>query len=139
MKPAILAAGAVVLALAPPQALAHEPAAPQETTTRVFDRELPNVPGKGLVAVEVLYPPGGASPSHTHAKSAFIFAYVLSGEVESAIDDETSRVYRAGESWYESPGSIHRVSRNASKTKPAKLLAIFIGTPGEELTTAEKN
>jgi quercetin dioxygenase-like cupin family protein len=79
----------------------------------------------------VLYPPGAGTPSHTHPKSAFIYTYVLSGEVVSAVDDEKPRLYRTGESWYEAPGAHRRVSRNASKTKPAKLLAIFVVDPGE--------
>ena len=139
MKHALLVAGAAILAATAAPADAHGPAqgatpaggAPTETTTRIFERELPNVPGKSLVAAEVLYPPGGATASHTHPKSAFIYAYVLSGEITSAVDDEMPRVYRAGESWYEVPGSHHRVSRNASDTKPAKLLAIFVVDPRE--------
>jgi quercetin dioxygenase-like cupin family protein len=52
------------------------------------------------------------------------------------VNDEPTRVYRAGESWYETPGSIHRVSRNASKTEPAKLLAVFVvDTEDKKLTT----
>jgi quercetin dioxygenase-like cupin family protein len=128
MKKAILATGAAILAAVsiPSAVNAH-----QETVTPIFERALPNVPGKTLVAIEVLYPPGAASPSHTHPKSAFIYAYVLSGEVVSAVDDEKPRVYRAGESWHEVPGAQHRVSRNASATKPAKLLVVFVMDPGE--------
>ena len=100
--------------------------------TPLFEHELPNVPGKSLVALEVLYAPGGASPSHTHPKSAFIYAYVLSGEIVSAVDNEEPRVYRVGEGWYEVPGAHHRVSRNASTTEPAKLLAIFVMNPSEK-------
>ena len=128
MKKTILAAGAAILAAVsiPSAVSAH-----QETVSPLFERALPNVPGKTLVAIEVLYPPGAASPSHTHPKSAFIYAYVLSGEVISAVDDEKPRIYRAGESWHEVPGAQHRVSRNASATKPAKLLVVFVLDPGE--------
>lgn len=130
MKQAILAAGAIILAATIP-VHASESIKLQETVTPVFDRELPNVPGKSLMAVEVLYPPGAASPSHTHPKSAFIYAYVLSGEILSAVDNEEPRLYRAGEGWHEVPGAHHRVSQNASKTEPAKLLAIFVLDPEE--------
>ena len=104
------------------------PAAAQvgETVMLHFEQAIPNIPSKSLVALFVDYAPGGASPSHTHAKSAFIFAYVVSGEIESQVNDEPKRVYRAGESLFETPGSIHRVSRNASKTEPAKLLAVIV-------------
>jgi quercetin dioxygenase-like cupin family protein len=53
------------------------------------------------------------------------------------VNDESRRVYRAGESFYETPGSRHPVSRNASKTRPARLLAVFVVDAGEkELTTS---
>jgi quercetin dioxygenase-like cupin family protein len=108
-----------------------------ETVTPHFSQTIPNIPGKSLVTLIVDYTPGGASPSHIHAKSAFIFGYVLSGEIESQVNDGPRRVYRAGESFYETPGSRHPVSRNASKTNPAKLLAVFVIDTGEkELTTS---
>jgi quercetin dioxygenase-like cupin family protein len=110
-----------------------------EKVTPNFAQTIPNIPGKSLIAVVVDYMPGGASPSHTHAKSAFIFGYVLSGEIESQVNDGPRRVFRAGESFYENPGSLHSVSRNASATEPAKLLAVFVvDTDDKELTTPVK-
>ena len=70
-----------------------------------------------------------------HSKSAFIFAYVVSGAIESQVNDEPKRVYRAGESWHETPGSTHHVSRNASTTEPAKLLAVFVADTGDKTLT----
>jgi quercetin dioxygenase-like cupin family protein len=106
-----------------------------ETVTPNFQHAIPNVPGKSLTAVIVDYPPGAASPVHRHAGSAFIYAYVVSGEVESQVDDAPKRVYRAGESFFEEPGAVHRISRNASKTKPAKLLAVFIADSNDQALT----
>jgi quercetin dioxygenase-like cupin family protein len=126
MKTLIAGACLALMAAAPPS-FAHGP----ETVTPLFKRALPNVPGKALIAVEVAYPPGAASPPHTHPKSAFIYAYVLSGEILSAVGDQPPRLYRAGDSWYEDPGARHAVSRNASKDKPARLLAVFVADPGE--------
>jgi quercetin dioxygenase-like cupin family protein len=126
---------AIAIAVATPVA-AHGAG---ETVTPHFEQAITNIPGKSMVAVVVDYAPGGASPSHIHAKSAFIFAYVLSGEIESQVNDGPRRVYRAGESFYEAPGSRHPVSRNASKTEPAKLLAVFVvDTDDKELTTPVK-
>lgn len=122
MKRAIPAIGLALLSITALAAGAHGP----ETVTGLFKRALPNVPGKALVAVEVSFPPGAASPAHTHPKLAFIYAYVLSGDIVSAVGDEQPRLYRAGESWYEDPGARHTVARNASKDKPAKLLAVFV-------------
>ncbi len=110
-----------------------------DTVKPNFARAIPNIPGKSLIAVEVLYPPGGASQPHTHAKSAFIYAYVVSGSIASKVNDEPEHVYKAGESFYEEPGSSHPVSRNASKTEPAKLLAVFVvDSDDKELTTVDK-
>jgi quercetin dioxygenase-like cupin family protein len=106
-----------------------------ETVTPNFQHAIPNVHGKSLTAVIVDYPPGAASPVHRHAGSAFIYAYVVSGEVESQVDDAPKRVYRAGESFFEEPGAVHRISRNASKTKPAKLLAVFIADSNDQALT----
>src|SRR5258707_2851651 len=94
---------AVAIATATPSA-AH---GVSEKVTPTFEQTIPNIPGKSLIAVVVDYAPGGASPSHTHAKSAFIFAYVLSGEIESQVNDGPKRVFHAGESFYETPGSRH--------------------------------
>jgi quercetin dioxygenase-like cupin family protein len=110
-----------------------------QTVTKNFEAAIPNIPDKSLVALEVDYAPGAASPSHTHAKSAFIYAYVISGAIESKVNDGETRIYRAGESWSEAPGAIHAISRNASKTKPAKLLAVFVlDTNDKALTTPIK-
>jgi quercetin dioxygenase-like cupin family protein len=113
--------------------------APGETVAPNFSHAISNIPGKSLVAVEVLYPPGAASQPHTHAKSAFIYAYVVSGAIESQVDDGPARIYKAGQSFHEEPGARHRVSRNASKSVPAKLLAVFVVDTGDTpLTTPQK-
>jgi quercetin dioxygenase-like cupin family protein len=98
----------------------------RETVTAGADVPIPKLAGKRLVSRIVDYPPGAASIPHHHADSAFIYAYVLSGTVRSQVNDEPARVYRTGETWFEAPGSYHRVSENASATEPAKLLAVFI-------------
>ena len=110
-----------------------------ETVTPKFDQAIPNIPAKSLVVLEVDYAPGAASPSHTHAKSAFIYAYVLSGEIESKVNDGETRIYKAGENWSEPPNASHKISRNASKSKPAKLLAVFVvDSDDKALTTPIK-
>lgn len=125
----LLLAGASLLSTV---VVAGETTAPLSKVTQIFDRELPNVPGKSMRAVLVEYGPGAASPSHRHPSSAFIYATVLEGEIRSKVNDEPERVYKAGEAWTEQPGDHHQVSANASATKPARLLAIFV------LDTSEK-
>src|SRR6267154_6202554 len=133
IKSALRAAGAAfAIALVAPAAARER----GETVALHSERVIPNIPGKSLVAVVVDYAPGGASHPHTHAKSAFIYAYVVSGAVESQVNDGPKRVYHAGQCFYELPGAHHAVSRNASATEPAKLLAVFVfDTADKALTT----
>jgi quercetin dioxygenase-like cupin family protein len=130
------ASAAIAIAAAAPVS-AHDDVGDKVTPN--FAQAIPNIPGKSLIAVIVDYPPGGASAPHTHAKSSFIYAYVVSGSIESKVNDATTRVYTAGESWSEPPGASHSISRNTSQTKPAKLLAVFVvDTDDKELTTPVK-
>lgn len=103
----------------PRDTAAHDSSGKSSKITLVFDHPIPNVPGKSLRGVQVDYPPGGSSPSHTHAASAFIYATVLDGAVRSSVNGAPVRVYHVGENWYEEPGAHHGVSANASKTEPA--------------------
>lgn len=105
------------------------------SVTLVYDHQLPNVPGKSIRGVLVEYPPGGMSPAHTHARSAFIYATVLEGAVRSQINDGPVTTYRAGESFSEVPGDRHAVSANASMTKSARLLAVFVVDTNEATLT----
>ena len=110
-----------------------------DQVTTVFERAIPNIPGKSMVALVVTYAPGGKTPSHRHAESAFIYAHVLSGAIRSQVDDEPARVYRVGEGFSEAPGSHHRVSENASDREAASLLAVFVVDSKDTfLTTADQ-
>jgi quercetin dioxygenase-like cupin family protein len=103
--------------------------------TLVYEHELPNVPGKSIKGVLVEYGPGGFSEGHTHPDTAFIYATVLEGAIRSQVNDGPVKVYQAGESFSEMPGDRHGVSANGSKTKPARLLAVFVvDTKQKELT-----
>jgi quercetin dioxygenase-like cupin family protein len=98
----------------------------RETVPVAADEPIRNLPEKRLVSHIVDYPDGASSAAHRHAQSAFIDAYVLSGQTRSQVDGEPVRLYRAGESWFENQGAFHRVSANASDTDPARLLAVLI-------------
>jgi len=135
----LLAALTVAVALAP---AAHAEPAPQNgqnpVVRPVFDQPT-DVPGKSLQAVTVSYPPGARSAAHRHANSAFIMAYVISGEIRSQLEGEPARVYHAGETWIEAPGAHHTISENASATEPAELLAVFLLDTGDGPLTTYDN
>jgi quercetin dioxygenase-like cupin family protein len=104
---------------------------------QVTTEKLPNVPGKSITAIVVNYAPDAKSEKHRHAGS--VLAYVLSGEIRSENSATgPAKVYKAGETFFEPPGSEHLVSENASATEPASLLAIFVADDGAKLTIGDK-
>jgi len=139
-------AASIALAAAPAYAqdAGHEhgtkPAGSQAVKiTQVYQHAIPGVPGKSVKGVMVEYAPGAYSPSHTHAKSALIYATVIEGEIRSKVNDGPEKIFHAGENWTEMPGDHHGVSANASKTKPAKILAVFVVDDTDQaLTTPDK-
>ena len=130
----------VAAGLAPASASPGRAASPGEgaTVKQILSQKLPNVPGKTLTVVQVDYRPGAFSAPHRHPASGFVFAYVLSGSIRSQVEGEPLRVYSAGESWTEPPNAHHIVSANASKTKPARLIAYIIADDGAEATVYDK-
>ncbi len=127
--------GLALAALLSTTAVAHEPGEKDAKVTLVYEHELPNVPGKSIKGVLVEYGPGGFSSAHTHPNSAFIYATVLEGAIRSQVNDGPVKVFKAGENFSEMPGDRHGVSENASKTKPAKLLAVFVVDSGQKELT----
>jgi quercetin dioxygenase-like cupin family protein len=107
--------------------------------TVIFDHTISNVPGKSTKGVRVEYGPGVVSSAHTHPKSAFIYATVLEGAIRTSVNDGAPVIYRAGQDFPEFPGDRHTLDENASKTEPAKLLAVFVVNSDEkELLTPLK-
>lgn len=111
-------------------ALAHDGAG-EEKITPLQQQSLKDMPGKKAFMITVDYAPGQKSTPHVHPGS--VFAYVLQGEVVSQLGGEREITYRAGDSWYEPPGAEHLVSRNASTTKPARLLVWILAGEKDEV------
>jgi len=101
----------------------------------VFEHDLPdlNLKGWSVTVVEVSYAPGESSAAHRHP--GITIAYVLEGEVRSKVGDDPERLYTTGQMFLETPNQVHAVSRNASTTKPARLLAVMLAEKGKQLTT----
>jgi quercetin dioxygenase-like cupin family protein len=115
------------------------PGAKSAKVTQVYQHALPGIPGKSIKGVTVEYGPGGYSPSHTHAKSAIIYATVIEGAVRMQVNEGPEVTYQIGQNWTEMPGDHHRVSANASQTQPAKILAVFVVDDADaELTIPDK-
>lgn len=74
--------------------------------------------------VELSLDPGQAGAPHRHPGP--VFGYVLEGAYEWAIDDQPARTLKAGETFYEPTGCLHRVSKNPSDKVPARVLAVVL-------------
>jgi quercetin dioxygenase-like cupin family protein len=110
--------------------------APATPNPPVFKHDLPpvNLEGWEVTVSHVPYPPGRVGAPHKHA--GFVLAYVVEGAVVAKVSGQgDERVYKAGEMFYEQPGATHEVSKNASQTEPAKLLALIFAPKGATLTT----
>ncbi len=127
MKALPLFAAALAFTLSA-SAMAHDPS---EKITVLQEQLLKNAPGKKAMMIEVDYQPGQSSIAHKHEGTAM--AYVLDGEVISQVKGEQAITYKKGQFWYEPAGSEHLVSKNASSTKPAKLLVFMVLAPDEQV------
>ena len=95
--------------------------------TQLSQREIiEKLDGKTASATvnEVTFAPGQEDTPHRHAGPTF--GYVLEGEYEHAIDDEPVKKYKAGDTFYEPTGSLHRVARNPSATTRTRLVAVTL-------------
>ena len=122
-------AGAAVM-LAPMLGLAE--AAP--SAGPIFTQELPPVSLEGwkMTALEITYAPGQVDRAHRHP--GFVFGYVLEGDLRFKVDGGEETVYHAGQMFYEKPGSVHRVSANASASKQCRFLAMVFVDKSKPLT-----
>ena len=103
---------------------AHDTGSASEKITLLDQQPMLNAPGLKAMVLTVEYAPGQASIAHSHTGSTF--AYVLEGEVVSQVNDGKAITYKQGETWYEPASSKHYVSKNASTSKPAKILVYML-------------
>jgi quercetin dioxygenase-like cupin family protein len=102
--------------------------AQEAKVTPLMTKELPDIPGREALMVTVQFAPGQSSAVHRH--NAHTFVYVLDGSVMMQVKGGTPVTLTPGQTFYEGPDDIHVVSRNASTTKPAKFLVLFVKMKG---------
>jgi quercetin dioxygenase-like cupin family protein len=100
--------------------------------TSLLTKDLPEFPGKEATMLTITLPPGHASTPHRH--HAHVFVYVLEGTVIMQVARGEQKQLGPGETFYENPADIHTVSRNASDTKPAKILVVMFKDKGKPVT-----
>jgi len=109
----------------------------EDTVSELMKQRLADMAGKEATVITVDYAPGAASEPHVHPGS--VFAYVLEGTVVTQLEGEAPMTKTAGQSWYEPPKKPHVISKNASTTKPAKLLVFLLSQEGESIKVPVKS
>jgi quercetin dioxygenase-like cupin family protein len=110
----------------------QQPAAGPVTRTDLLKQALPPGDFRNVQAAVIELAPGAQAPRHRH--DVAVLAYVLEGTVENRFDGGSPQTHKAGESWWEAPGTVHDVARNASSTSRARLLVVYIGEAGKAAT-----
>ncbi len=110
--------------------------AQQPDVVTVMSKDLTDIPGKEVVMITVEFPPGGSDPVHRHNAHGFI--YVLEGSVVMQVKGGKEVTLTPGQSFYEGPDDVHVVGRNASNTRPAKLLAVLVKDKGAPILVLVK-
>jgi Uncharacterized conserved protein, contains double-stranded beta-helix domain len=90
-----------------------------------------------VVMLELTYSPGAGTPKHRHP--APVFVHLVEGTIESQIEGQPPKTYTQGGTFFEPAGAVHVVSRNASRDKPAKFLAVFLAEKGKKQFTTLVN
>lgn len=122
----ILGASLVLACAAQIAVPAH--ASPHAVVVPLMRKDIAELPGKEMLMITVEYPPGSVDPVHRH--DAYAFVYVLSGSIVMQVRGGKQVTLMPGQTFYEGPNDVHTVGRNASKTEPAKFIAVFLKTKG---------
>lgn len=112
-------------------AAAREPAggAPLPVVTPIASQALPDQPGKEVLILDVLFPPGAVDPVHRHDADAFV--YVLEGSIVMGVAGGREVTLAPGQVFHEGPRDLHTVGRNASADKPARFIAFLVKDVGK--------
>jgi quercetin dioxygenase-like cupin family protein len=103
-------------------------AEPEPVVTPLMLKDLADLAGKEMLMISVEYPPG--TVEHVHRHDAHAFLYVLEGSIIEGVRGGKEVTLTAGQTFYEGPGDVHTVGRNASKTKPAKFVVVLLKKKG---------
>jgi quercetin dioxygenase-like cupin family protein len=112
-------------ALSTPPAVAADP---QPVVSPVLLKDLADLPGREMLMITVVYPPGAVE--HVHRHDAYAFVYVLEGSIIEGVRGGREVTLTPGQTFYEGPGDVHTVGRNASMTKLAKFVVVLVKKKG---------
>ncbi|KVG62432.1 cupin domain-containing protein [Burkholderia pseudomultivorans] len=127
---------ALLLALWGGVMVAGAQAAPAAIVAPLMTKPLDEYPGKEAEMIAVEYPPGAVDPVHRHYAHAFV--YVVEGSIVMQVKGGQPVTLKPGQTFYEAPGDVHTVGRNASLTRPAKFIVLLLKDKGAPVLVPEK-
>ena len=110
--------------------------AQEAKVTELMSKDLTNLPGKEALMIIVDYPPDSTDAIHRHNAHAFV--YVLEGSIVMQVRGGKEVTLTPGQTFYEGPDDVHVVGRNASKTKLAKFVVVFVKDKGAPVLVPAK-
>jgi quercetin dioxygenase-like cupin family protein len=110
---------------------------PTNTTTDLMVQPLSDLPGREVRITLLDRDPGNSSPAHHHP-GHHTFGYVVEGNYELGINGQPTKMLKAGDTFYEPPGAIHSMSRNASPDKRLKIVVFMVADQKNPSTVVEK-
>jgi quercetin dioxygenase-like cupin family protein len=110
---------------------------PTTKITPLMKQVIADFPGHEVTMITLDIPPGGGSLPHRHP-GHHTFGYVLEGTYKIKLDNGPETSLTKGQTFYEAPGQLHAVSRNASDTEPAKVLVVMLAESGKPVTVPER-
>jgi quercetin dioxygenase-like cupin family protein len=120
------------LTAARPAAAQQPVPVPPIARTDLMKQTLPPGDFRTVQAVIIELQPGATAALHRH--DVAVLAYMLEGEVENRFNGGATVTHRAGESWWEAPGTVHDVARNPSATAKARFLVVYVAEDGKANT-----
>ena len=112
------------------------PAAAPAPTVALLTQPLTDLPGREMRMTLLDREPGNASPMHRHP-GHHTFGYVIQGTYELGVDGGPTRILHAGDTFYEPPGALHSMSKNASTTERLKILVCMVADQSKPSTVNE--
>jgi len=106
-------------------------------TIPLLTQPLSDLPGREVRITLLDRIPGNASLPHRHP-GHHTFGYVVEGQYELGINGGPTRMLKAGDTFYEPPGALHSVSRNASSTQNLKIVVFMVADANQPRTVNEK-
>lgn len=107
-----------------PRLSAHTPPGSGVTVTEVFKRGHPEAKDRDVIVQRIELLPGASAPPHQHP--GMVTGYVISGSLNFQVEGEPLLHLKAGDTFFEVPGSKHLVAHNPDKSEKTVIIAFVI-------------